>query len=552
MRQAIRSPRAMSLVLGAALAFFILPMARANALNSDEQKCINTLNKNVQKVSAAYGKALSFCMKDYAKGVSQQSDMAACMQADTKGKIGKSTQKALDGESSQCDTLPTTLASSAFENNLTVLSKELDTIEILFGSDVPILTGANKGAAKCQGKIVKDVLKCQGSKLKEFNKCAKGALKAAGGVADVEACLTGLSSNDKVAKACDKILLDITKKCSGKGVDLTVAFPHCNSNDDETVADCLEIPLECGVCQALNTVARLNTDCDRFDDGTPNASCAFGSFLALSYNVAGLPDPLSDSTPSIFTPIISPLLNRYDLVLVQESWKTPDPNPLAPLRVYHELLVADAHHPYKSEPAPLPVGNDPNRPNALVSDGLNRFSQFPFDPVVREAWTSCFGVSDNGADCLAFKGFSVARTTLAAGAMVDIYNLHMEAGNAPEDVQVRDESVTQLSAFLNAFSIGEAVIMGGDFNLNSDTEPAASQFQTLLSNTGLTDVCAFLACPEPGRIDKFLFRSSDTLTLTPTSWNFETDVFATDDGQPLSDHDALAVRFDWAVTPPAP
>jgi hypothetical protein len=65
-------------------------------------------------------------------------------------------------------------------------------------------------------------------------------------------------------------------------------------------------------------------------------------------------------------------------------------------------------------------------------------------------------------------------------------------------------------------------------------------------------VCAFLACPEPGRIDKFLFRSSDTLTFTPTSWNFETDVFMTDDDQPLSDHDALAVRFDWAVAPPAP
>ena len=144
MRQAIDSPRAMSLVLGLTLAFLLLPNLRANALNEDEQKCVNTLNKNVHKVSAAYGKALSCCIKDYAKGVSQQSDLAACMQADTKKKIGKSTQKALNDEISQCDTLPATLASSAFENNLTVLSKELDTVEILFGSGVPILTGVNK------------------------------------------------------------------------------------------------------------------------------------------------------------------------------------------------------------------------------------------------------------------------------------------------------------------------------------------------------------------------------------------------------------------------
>ena len=210
------------------------------------------------------------------------------------------------------------------------------------------------------------------------------------------------------------------------------------------IAACIDQKIECEVCQALNALDGLNRDCDSFDDGLANGSCSFGEFLALSYNVAGLPDSLSGSIPSLYTPIISPLLNGYDLVLVQESWQTPDPNPLDPLRVYHELLVADADHPYKSDPAPAPLGTDPNRPSALVSDGLNRFSQFPFDPVIREAWEGCFGEFDNGADCLAQKGFSVARTTLAAGVTLDIYNLHMEAGNGPEDEQVRDDGVTLL------------------------------------------------------------------------------------------------------------
>ena len=52
-------------------------------------------------------------------------------------------------------------------------------------------------------------------------------------------------------------------------------------------------------------------------------------------------------------------------------------------------------------------------------------------------------------------------------------------------------------------------------------------------------------CPQPGRIDKFLFRSSASVTLTPTSWNFETDVFVDDMDEDLSDHDALAVNFQW-------
>jgi hypothetical protein len=270
-----------------------------------------------------------------------------------------------------------------------------------------------------------------------------------------------------------------------------------------------------------------------------------GEFVALSYNVAGLPQGLSGSNPETNTPLIAPLLNAYGLVLMQESWKTPDPNPLAPLRVYHEILEAASTQTFKSVSAPLPLGTDPLRPSALVSDGLNRFSRFRFDDVTREPWTNCHMTS---ADCLALKGFSFSRTTLPGGAVVDVYNLHMEAGGAPEDDALRDAAVTQMSTFINAHSAGRAVIMGGDFNLHTDSEPDSTQFQRLLSETGLVDVCAFLGCPQPGRIDKFLFRSSASLTLTPTSWKFETDVFVDGMGGPLSDHDPLAVNFAWATS----
>ena len=50
--------------------------------------------------------------------------------------------------------------------------------------------------------------------------------------------------------------------------------------------------------------------------------------------------------------------------------------------------------------------------------------------------------------------------------------------------------MTQLSDFINAHSTGRAVIVGGDFNLHTDSEPDSTQFQRLLSETGLTDVCA--------------------------------------------------------------
>ncbi len=285
-----------------------------------------------------------------------------------------------------------------------------------------------------------------------------------------------------------------------------------------------------------------------------HAACNSGEFLALSYNVAGLPEGLSSSNPARFMPLIAPRLNAYDVVLVQESWKTPDPNPFAPSRVYHEILEEASQHDFRSVPKLNPFGADPDRPTAQLSDGLNRFSDYPFEEEVRVPWSSCFGVIDAGADCLAQKGFSVARTSFAGRASVDIYNLHGEAGSTPDDLRIRAEHMGQLAAFVSSFSAGRAVIVGGDFNLHTDRAPDSEVFEALLRATGLTDVCSALDCPEPGRIDKFLFRSGPDVIVEPRSMRFELEQFATDDGQPLSDHDALAVRFAWCLLdspPPA-
>jgi hypothetical protein len=271
-----------------------------------------------------------------------------------------------------------------------------------------------------------------------------------------------------------------------------------------------------------------------------------GEFLALTYNVAGLPEGISGSEPTINTPLIGPLLNGYDLVLLQESWQTPNPNPFPNLRVFHEILAAASLHPFKSVPAEQPLQMDPFRLTAFLADGLNRFSQFPFEPVVRVPWNGC---DNTAADCLALKGFSFTRMTLTEGVTVDVYNLHMEAGGSANDDVLRNEGVTQLVDFMNVHSVGRPVIMGGDFNLHGDEEPDATTLQRLYDEGNLVNACHFLGCPEPDRIDNFLFRSTPALAITPLSWSAEIDVFMREDGEPLSDHDAIAVRFAWDASP---
>lgn len=287
------------------------------------------------------------------------------------------------------------------------------------------------------------------------------------------------------------------------------------------------------------------------DEGARGSGTSAVELTALTYNVAGLPEGLSGSEPATNMPMISPLLNDYDLVLVQEDWIDPDP-PAEGFDFYHDDLVAEVDHEHRSTPATPPLGSDPRRPEALVADGLNRMSRFPFGEVTRQMWDDCFGgldTSDGGAaDCASQKGFSVARTELAPGVEVDVYNLHAEAGGTPRDEELSAADFEQLAAFLDDHSAGRAVIVGGDFNLHTDEEPDRSIFDEFLAATGLSDVCEAVDCGDDAdEIDKFVFRGGGGVEIEALDHRFEREKFRRADGEPLSDHDALAVTFAWSA-----
>ena len=253
------------------------------------------------------------------------------------------------------------------------------------------------------------------------------------------------------------------------------------------------------------------------DGGGSGPEQPTGDFDLLSYNVAGLPEGVSGSSPSVNHPLISAKLNGYELALVQEDFW------------YHDLLAISALHPYQSPPSV----SSPTLTN--LGDGLNRFSELRFDVLYRVPWNQCNGVIDCGSDCLTDKGFSMA-PTLVNNVRVDVYNLHMDAGGCAGDLQARESQRQQLADYMAANSAGNPVIVVGDFNQND--LPAA-----FLSGTGLADACQAVGCGD-NRIDKVLFRGSATLGLTPLQWRIPTE-FVDGNQHPLSDHEPVAVRFRW-------
>jgi hypothetical protein len=252
-----------------------------------------------------------------------------------------------------------------------------------------------------------------------------------------------------------------------------------------------------------------------------------GSFKLLTYNVAGLPQALSSSSPQQNTPQISPKLNDYHVVLAQEDFW------------YHGLLEKDTTHPHRSTPL---VGY-----STFMNDGLNRFSIYPFLSMTRIKWSDCNGFTGGSNDCLASKGFSFAVHELAPGVEVHVYNLHADAGSGSGDIQARVDQFAQLQSWIQSFSPNAALIVAGDTNLKASKRPRDGQtLDDFLAATGTADVARTLGQVE--MIDRVMFRSSTKLTLTPTLWRIA-DEFIDSSGGDLSDHPALQVTFTWDEQP---
>jgi len=252
-----------------------------------------------------------------------------------------------------------------------------------------------------------------------------------------------------------------------------------------------------------------------------------GTLNILTYNVAGIPGILSGWKSTRNVPMVSPLLNRYDVVLAQEDFS------------YHRELVGRAEHRHQWGPT-IPR-------SALVGDGLTTLSKLPIERGQRARWDSCSGYLFDECDCFGEKGFAVFDLRLSRSVSLRFYNLHGDAGHADEDIAARRRGYEQLAQHLAAHAAELAVVVAGDTNLDETDPGDMSILRGFLARTGLRELCRQFACR--GRnLDRVLYRSSRHMELFALDWRADKR-FVDDQGRHLSDHQAMAASLGWRLRP---
>jgi len=276
------------LVTAACLASLLTASIAAGQQSGDQQKCLNSLNKDGSKVSKAQGKENSSCLKKAGKG-QLVGTAQACLTADEKLKVQSKKDKTIADDAANCGAAPDFGYLGAGAVNTSAVQGQLDLVGDVFGAnlDVAVISCATSNSGcLCQQKVLKDVEKLAAKKLGEFVKCKKQSLKDGGNsAASLVDCVQdagtagsiAADTKGKIQKARTKLGEDITGKCDTPGVTAG-AFPgDCTGQSGTGLRDCLDRLVECRVCQTINEMDGILVNCDLFDDGIANSSCASGA-----------------------------------------------------------------------------------------------------------------------------------------------------------------------------------------------------------------------------------------------------------------------------------
>jgi endonuclease/exonuclease/phosphatase family metal-dependent hydrolase len=279
----------------------------------------------------------------------------------------------------------------------------------------------------------------------------------------------------------------------------------------------------------------------------PPATEPHSSWVDLSvvaYNTHGLKARYAGDDPERRFPAIGRLLNGYDVALLQEDF------------AYHDMIRETAQHgirlrgngqsrnPLADLLAPIVCGECGSGLSTLIA-----FDESALVQTYREAYEDYNGWFGDRYDAWVTKGFLAVRVRLPNGAVVDVYNTHLDAGKKRKrvrDYETRRNQLAQLREAMERLSYGTAVILGGDFNYRIDRGTEA--LDDFSASMRLLEVGADAGDDwRPHSIYLFYRSARDVeIRLRDTG---EASEFVDARGEPLSDHPPIFARFSIRPRP---
>ena len=283
------------------------------------------------------------------------------------------------------------------------------------------------------------------------------------------------------------------------------------------------------------------------------------SFTATALNVDGLPSLINNDGPgSNGTKLISTYLKNkdYDIIGISEDFE------------YHDELKSDmAGYSWGTYRGSVNVLNLFSPAN---TDGLELAWNTNTVSVTNESWTQWSHSESGDGNQYIKKGFRHYDMTLDGGQVIDVYVLHMDAGDVP---QSREQQWSQMADVVNAANPNRPKLIIGDTNSRWTREDIGANFVNRLNGFSVGDPWVKFwrggVFPKPGTgdltdksdpanlsnyevVDKLLYLNptyaEGALQLSPKYFRLEQDyTYGTVDGsgntKALGDHRPAVAEF---------
>ena len=305
---------------------------------------------------------------------------------------------------------------------------------------------------------------------------------------------------------------------------------------------------------------------------TPSRSVSEGTFTAVALNVDGLPNKIltynlnPDGPGESGTAKISQYLasKNYDMIGCSEDFN------------YNGTLMSQLNDNYSCGTIrrTLSIGGVLGG-WPIDTDGLNLIWKNAKINAQNESWTRWNTTSSTDGNQYVRKGFRHYDVTIDGSALIDVYILHMDAGDNSDAIDSRHAQWRQLRDAINTSNLSRPKLVIGDTNSRWTREEIATNFMVGLSEQltvsdvwvekyrnnvypttamgDLTDASDPENYTNYEIVDKIFYinpTAANTVQLQPLSFKIEHDYTydsVDHDGNtnPLGDHHPVVVEFKW-------